>query len=122
MNTPYFMEGSVKEDLEEVNNICNRIENMKLEGNFSFNPKINNKGMKERRLEGKLNEDSESPKIAKNEKKRTMVNQSWAKQQNEANPIVRKPKHNNYFSNSNMQGNRFQYDFESSDNQDNQAE
>lgn len=107
----------MKVDLEEVNSICNRIENMKLEGNFSFNPKLNNKGMKERRLEGKLNEDSESPKIAKNENKRMMVNQSWGKPQNEANPIVRKPKQNNYFSNSNMQGNRFQYDFESSDNQ-----
>ena len=65
-NTPYFIESSVKQDLEEVNNICNRIGNMKLEGNFSFNPKINNKLMKERRLEGRLNEDSEGEKVAKN--------------------------------------------------------
>ncbi len=56
----------MKQDLEEVNNICNRIGNMKLEGNFSFNPKINNKLMKERRLEGRLNEDSEGEKVAKN--------------------------------------------------------
>jgi hypothetical protein len=61
------MESSVKQDLEEVNNICNRIGNMKLEGNFSFNPKMNNKVIKERRLD----EDSEGEKVAKNLKKVT---------------------------------------------------
>jgi hypothetical protein len=46
-----------------------------------------------------------------------MVNQTWTKTQNEAEPMTRKPKQNNYFSNTNKQANRFQYDFESSDNE-----
>lgn len=41
MNTPQFNDDFFKKDIEEVNNICNRIGNMKLEGNFSFNPKMN---------------------------------------------------------------------------------
>ena len=88
---------------------------MKLEGNFSFNPKVNNRfGKGKLGLESGNDEDEKGENHGMNARKNSSLGKVGSNNKAQE-AMVRKPKQNNYFSNTNNNsGNRFQYDFESS--------